>query len=131
MRASIPAKARQFARAIGRRAKTDRLDAAMLAEMGARLALAPTEPLWPARRALKALAARRRQLVAMRKAELTRRDQTGDAFCRISIERLHRAARHRDRTIEAEIAVAAEDDELSAVARAQTAPGSGRWSRRR
>ena len=122
-----PAKARQFARATGRRAKTDRLDAAMLAEMGARLALVPTEPLSPARRALKALAARRRQLVAMRKAELTRRDQTGDAFCRISIERLLALLATEIATIEAEIdRLLAEDDELVAVARRlRTAPGVG------
>lgn len=83
-----PGKARRFARATGRRAKTDRLAAALLAEMGARLDLAPSVPLPPARRALKALAARRRQLVAMRQAERTRLPQAPDALCRGSIDRL-------------------------------------------
>jgi transposase len=67
-----PAQARQFARAMGVAAKTDRGDARVLAEMGARLELAPAEPVSPARRALSALAARRRQLVEMRKQEQTR-----------------------------------------------------------
>ena len=73
-----PAQVRQFARATGVAAKTDRVDAGVLAEMGARLELAPAAPLPPARRALQALAARRRQLVGMRKQELTRSQQTQD-----------------------------------------------------
>lgn len=122
-----PAKARQFARATGRRAKTDRLDAAVLAEMGARLDLAPTEPLSPARRALKALAARRRQLVAMRKAELTRRDQAPDAFCRGSIARMVALLAAEIAAIEAEIAdlIGSEPELGEIVRRLRTAPGVG------
>src|SRR5690606_34660840 len=59
-----PRQAREFARACGRLAKTDRVDAAVLAEMGAALGLAPTTPLDPARRRLAALVARRDDLVA-------------------------------------------------------------------
>jgi transposase len=62
-----PAQSRQFARALGVSAKTDRVDARVLAEMGARLELAPALPLPPGRRDLQALATRRRQLVGMRK----------------------------------------------------------------
>ncbi len=40
-----PARARHFARSIGQAARTDRIDARMLAEMGARLEPEPTEPL--------------------------------------------------------------------------------------
>ena len=58
-----PGRARDFAKAMGLLGKSDRVDARMLAEMGARLPLRRTEPLTPARRALQALAARRRQLV--------------------------------------------------------------------
>ena len=122
-----PAAARQFARAIGRRAKTDRLDAALLAEMGRRLDLAPTEPLSPARRALKALAARRRQLVAMRKAELTRQPQAPDACCRGSVERLIAWLSAEIGAVEAEIAaLQAREPELLALGqRLRTAPGIG------
>jgi transposase len=121
-----PGKARQFARATGRRAKTDRLDAGVLAEMGARLELASTEPLPPARRALKALAARRRQLVAMRKAESTRLHQAPDDVCRGSIERLTMIAAEVN-AIEAEVAtlIGAEPELGDIIRRLRTAPGVG------
>lgn len=67
-----PAQARDFARACGRLAKTDRIDARMLAEMGQRLALKPTPAISPNQRKLADLAARRDQLVAMRAQEKTR-----------------------------------------------------------
>jgi transposase len=80
-----PAQARSFAQSCGIRGKTDAVDARMLAGMGARLDLVPTLPLPPARRALKALAARRRQLVEARKQELARLDTVGDAAIRASL----------------------------------------------
>ncbi|TVQ34305.1 MAG: hypothetical protein EA376_00315 [Phycisphaeraceae bacterium] len=46
-----PRQARDFAKAMGVIGKTDRVDARMLAELGARLRPAATEPLDPARRA--------------------------------------------------------------------------------
>ncbi|WP_407530716.1 IS110 family transposase [Methylobacterium oryzisoli] len=49
-----PRQARDFARAMGVIGKTDRVDARMLAELGARLRPAPTQPVAAARRALKA-----------------------------------------------------------------------------
>jgi transposase len=67
-----PQRARHFARYAGYHAKTDRIDARMLAEMGARGGLIPEPPLDPEREALKSLHRRRDQLVAMRKAETTR-----------------------------------------------------------
>lgn len=73
-----PEQARDFARAMGRRAKTDAIDARMLADMGARLTLR-TEPLLdPAREHLAALVRRRDQLVAMRKQERTRAGECND-----------------------------------------------------
>ncbi len=66
-----PAQARDFARACGRLAKTDRIDARMLADMGSRLALTPTQAICPKRRKLTGLAGRRDQLVAMRTKEKT------------------------------------------------------------
>ena len=47
-----PLQARRFAQAIGQRAKTDAVDARVLAQMGAALELRPTEASSPARRAL-------------------------------------------------------------------------------
>lgn len=67
-----PKRARDFARSLGRLAKTDRVDAAMLALYGARLQPPPTPPACPRRLALAGLVARRDQLVEMRKAERIR-----------------------------------------------------------
>src|SRR5690606_33757413 len=50
-----PSRARDFARASGQLAKTDRLDAAMLAHMGSALGLKPEAPSDPSRLRLAAL----------------------------------------------------------------------------
>ena len=73
-----PAQARDFARACGKLAKTDRIDAHMLADMGSRLALTPTQAICPKRRKLTGLAGRRDQLVAMRTKEKTRIKEVDD-----------------------------------------------------
>jgi transposase len=67
-----PEQARHFAKAIGRLAKTDRVDARMLAEFGRRLAPKPEPARDPAREALALLHKRRDQLVAMRHQERVR-----------------------------------------------------------
>jgi len=67
-----PRQARDFARATGRLAKTDALDAAALARFAAAVR-PPARPLPDAAaRGLRALPARRRQLLGMRTAELNR-----------------------------------------------------------
>lgn len=63
---------RHFARASGVLAKTDRLDARVLAEYGQRMRPEPTPPRPAIRQRLCDLVRRRRQLVDMRKAEQTR-----------------------------------------------------------
>lgn len=68
-----PQRARQFARADGVLAKTDRKDAAVLAEFGARMPLSPTKPKDPHSDELEQWLLRRDQLVAMRTAERNRR----------------------------------------------------------
>lgn len=67
-----PSQARDFARAAGFLAKTDRIDARMLAQLGQALRPRPAEPADPARERLGRLHRRRDQLVAMRKQERTR-----------------------------------------------------------
>jgi transposase len=122
-----PAQARQFARATGVAAKSDRVDAGMLAEMGARLELAPAVPLPPARRDLQALATRRRQVVGMRKQELTRSQQTQDPRARASIARVIAVFASEIKDLDDRIAVAVvADPALSEPARRlRTAPGVG------
>lgn len=73
-----PTRARDFARAAGFLAKTDAVDARMLAAMGAALRPDPAAPEDPARERLARLHKRRDQLVAMRQQERTRRAEADD-----------------------------------------------------
>lgn len=68
-----PRQARDFARSIGQLAKTDRIDAVVLARLGAQLQPRPDTAPDPESEALAALVARRRQLVAILTAERLRR----------------------------------------------------------
>ncbi len=122
-----PARARDFARAIGAAAKTDRVDARMLALMGERLRPALTEPTPQARRALRAQAARRLQLVEMRKQEATRLKQTANAEACADIRSHIRLLDRRIVRVEARITELVAEDETFADAerRLRTAPGIG------
>lgn len=60
-----PKQARDFARAMGKHAKTDAIDAVMLAEFAARMRPSITVPSGEHVRALEAITARRRQLLEM------------------------------------------------------------------
>lgn len=112
-----PARPRHFARALGQLAKTDKIDARMLAAMGERLNPAPTAARDAVRDRLAGWLRRRDQLVAMRQKEKLRlAEATADE--RASLER-HIA------WLDAEIAaVEAERDALlredTALARANT-----------
>jgi transposase len=81
-----PRQARDFARAVGRLAKTDRIDAEVLAHFAdaVRPAVRPL-PDDDARR-LDALVARRRQLVEMRTAEMNRLGSTTAPVIRLDLE---------------------------------------------
>lgn len=100
-----PRQAREFARALGVLAKTDRVDARVLAEMGQRLPLQVTAPPDPERVRLADFLRRRRQLVEMRKAEKVRRPSAGQAEILREIEAmialLDRRIAHLDREIAA------------------------------
>lgn len=122
-----PRQARDFARAMGVIGKTDRVDARMLSELGARLMPARTAPLPAARRALQAQATRRRQLVEMRKQEATRLQQTADTEARADIKGVIAALERRIAKVEARITgLVAADPELPAIdRRLRTALGVG------
>ena len=81
-----PRQAREFARALGVLAKTDKVDARILAEMGRRLPLTVTPPPDPVRVRLADFLRRRKQLVEMRKAEKMRRHNAGQPEIRRNIE---------------------------------------------
>lgn len=80
-----PRQVRDFARATGQLAKTDRIDAAVLARFGQTLRPQPRPLPEPTGRKLRALLTRRRQLIAMRSAEKTRRTQCLDPDIQASI----------------------------------------------
>jgi transposase len=77
-----PRQVRDFARSQGRLAKTDRLDAQVLAEYGAAVRPAPTRPPTEEHRQLEALVHRREQLVGMVQMERCRLHQAEDAVVR-------------------------------------------------
>lgn len=81
-----PRQARDFAKATGQLAKTDAIDAAVLAQFGEAVR-PPVRPL-PDENALglQAMVARYRQLVALRTAETNRLDKAASAPVRASIE---------------------------------------------
>jgi transposase len=73
-----PRQVRDFGRALGRLAKTDQIDAALLAQYAATVQPPCRRLPDRHRRQMKALVARRRQLVNMRTAELNRREHVHD-----------------------------------------------------
>lgn len=122
-----PARARDFARATSALAKTDAIDARLLANMGRALALAPCQAADPQRERLTRLQRRRDQLVAARADDKKRLHLAEDEDVRTSIathiawidaevERLQAAA---DRLIEGNPQLRTLRKQL------QTAPGVG------
>ncbi len=122
-----PERARDFARAIGRRAKTDAIDAQMLAELGRRLAPERRGATDRRREELAFRHKRRDQLVAMRKQESVRLGECPDP------RMVEDIARHVDWldqeivTVEAAIRVMIETDETlrAAERRLRSVPGIG------
>lgn len=122
-----PGRARNFARSAGLLAKTDAVDARMLALYGTAMPLPPTPPVPPERLVLQGLTARRDQLVEMRKAERTRLKADLDAVLVASIQEivtlLDRQIHQIERHIEALIASSPSLQSRQAILR--SAPGVG------
>lgn len=74
-----PKRARDFARALGLLAKTDKIDARVLALFGATLSIEPDQPKEKALQEMEAWLTRRQQLIEMRVAEQNRRRQAPKA----------------------------------------------------
>lgn len=122
-----PRQARDFARATGLLAKTDKVDARMLARMGSALDLAPSAAPDPERVRLASLMARRDDLTATIGRERNRHAQTSDAWIRRQISGLLRIlARHLKRC-DAEINGHIQQHErlVEDHTRLQTIPGVG------
>lgn len=100
-----PRQAREFARATGRLAKTDKVDAMVLAHMGRALELQPTPPPDPDRARLANLVARRDDLVGMIRAEKNRAGTTRDTWIGREIALLIKALQSHLTAIEGQIAI--------------------------
>ena len=122
-----PARARDFARATSALAKTDAIDARLLASMGRALALAPSQPADPLRERLASLQRRRDQLVETRADEKKRLGLAEDEDVRASITAHIAWINVEVRRLQAVIdRLVAGSAELAALRqRLQTAPGVG------
>lgn len=125
-----PPRVRAFATATGQLAKTDRLDAAVLARYAAQLRPAPTPPPDEAQRALMLLVARRRQVEDMLIAERLRLEQQSlfphspvRAHLEATIAFLEGSRDALDRTLHAHIAANPAWEEPMALLR--SVPGVG------
>ena len=120
-----PRQVRDFAKATGQLAKTDRIDAGVLAQYGQRLT--PPKSLAPTAedQALRLLVDRRQQLVQMRAAEKNRRTMPGqhEASVQRLIALLSGEIEHLDKAIEAQ--VQSNQQQRAKVARLRTPPGVG------
>jgi transposase len=122
-----PARARDFARATGQIAKTDAIDARMLAAMAQTLSPESFRAASPARQALADLQLRRDQLVSMRAEEMTRLEALGNIRIAKSINRhIHQLSKDIA-AIEAETAtlLASEPDLMATAKRLRSIPGIG------
>jgi transposase len=122
-----PRQVRDFAKALGQYAKTDRLDAAVLAEFAQRVQPVPQAKIPEKQRQLESLVTRRRQLVEQRSAEECRRQQATDKFVLQTIRQVLKAIDRQTAAIERRIAELLEsDDDWQARLRVvQSVPGVG------
>ena len=122
-----PRQSREFARATGRLAKTDKVDAKVLAQMGAALRLAPTPHLDKTRAQLADMIARREDIKAMMRAENNRLSQARLACIKRDIKSVLGHLAKRLAKLEEGIAVHVQthDDLRQDACRLQTMPGIG------
>ena len=122
-----PRQARDFARALGKLAKTDRLDARMLAEFAQVGHVRMCEKVPENRRALDDLVTRRHQVVQMLVAEGHRLDALQQEAARQSVHRLRRALDQEREDLDRAIAelIESDDDWRNKRDLLQTVPGIG------
>jgi len=120
-----PKRVRDFAKALGILAKTDRIDAAVIARFGQQ-----AQPRWiearsPEQTELAELVVRRRQLVELRAMESNRLKQTVNKVAKKSISRLLKMLDSQIKSLEAEITrlIQSDDDWRAKSELLQTTPG--------
>jgi len=123
-----PRRARDLARGLGKRAKTDRIDAGVLAYCAQHCELHKAVKTPEKQVQLEALVTRRRQLVAMRSIEQTRLEQATIARTRTDIQESLRFLGRHIENIEKQIADLIDSDDYwsGLAARLQSVPGIGK-----
>jgi transposase len=106
-----PRQLRDFAKGIGQLAKTDALDAAVLAQFARMVAPSATPVTSEKQRELEALVTRRRQLLEVRVAEENRMGQTTDRFIKKSLGRVIKMINQQIQQVEDRIAGLLENDD--------------------
>lgn len=109
-----PRQVRDFAKGIGCDAKTDRIDARVLARFGEVVRPAPQAAQSDDQVKLRALVERRRQLVDLINQEQNRLQQTRDADIRRSLEMVLKELKKQAKTMDEQIATSIEADQINA-----------------
>lgn len=122
-----PRQVRDFARALGRLAKTDRIDAETLSLFAEKVQPRPTQKHPEKQDELDALVTRRRQLVALRSMERMRQGQAHAKAARHSIAKLLRVLDRQIADLDKAIAklIEADDDFRTKCELLQSVPGVG------
>lgn len=120
-----PRRVRDFAKALGLFAKTDQIDAGVIARFGMQATPRWTTAVSPQQTELAELVVRRRQLIELRTMESNRAQQTIHKFARRSIEKILKLLAAQIETVEAEIArlIASNDDWRAKAEILQSVPG--------
>lgn len=123
-----PRQVRDFAKGIGQLAKTDRLDAVVLARFAHLVTPEPTEKISAKQRELDALVTRRRQLLDVRVAEQNRVELASDRFIQKTFRRVLQTIDREIKAVEDRLAKLLEsDDEWKAKLEVLlSAPGVGK-----
>jgi transposase len=122
-----PKRVRDFAKALGLAAKTDRLDARVLALFAERVQPAPAQKTPEKQAEIQQLVARRRQLIDLRTQESNRWDVTRSKPAKKSIQAVLNTLERQVRDIEKAIAnlVESDDDWRQKTELVQSVPGLG------
>lgn len=122
-----PRQVRDFAKSGGQLAKTDKLDAKLLALFGEKMEPPPTAKISPEQRELAALVTRRRQLVVMHTMEENRHGQARTKVTERSIKKLLRTLKEEIEKITADIRKIVEknDDWRAKTQILESVPGIG------
>ena len=123
-----PRQVRDFAKGLGQLAKTDRLDAFVLARFSQLVAPSPTEKTSAQQRELEALVTRRRQLLEVRVAEQNRVEQARDKFIAQTFKRVLKTIDGEISKLEDRIAKLLESDDQwkTKLQLLQSTPGVGK-----